>query len=81
MLHNQNGPRGVEPKPRFKIAPFDGVTAPDLSLQKIVAKILLGPSTLSPLAHRSVARMLEVIGKPELTDRLVASTIPLRPTP
>jgi hypothetical protein len=78
MLHYLNGPRGVEPKFRFKVAPIDGLTAADLSLNKIIAALLLGPSTSSPLAARAVARMLDVIGKPELKDRLFASTIPLR---
>jgi Protein of unknown function (DUF2971) len=80
MLHYLNGPRGVEPKLRFKVAPIEGVTSSDLSLDKILAAILLGPSTSSPLAVRSVERMLDVIGKPELKKRLFASSIPLRAT-
>lgn len=79
MQHYLNGPRGVEPRLRFRVAPIEGLTAPDLSFNKIVAAILLGPSTSSPLAVRSVARMLEVIGKPELKNRLIASSIPFRP--
>jgi hypothetical protein len=79
MLHYVNGSRGVEPKLRFKIGYIEGLTAPDLSLGKIVSAILLGPSTSSPLAKRSVERMLTLIGKAELIDRLHASTIPLRP--
>jgi hypothetical protein len=79
MMHYLNGPRGVEPKLRFKVSHIEGMTASDLSLNKIIAAILLGPSTSSPLSVRSVARMLEVIGKPELKDRLFASSIPLRP--
>jgi len=78
ILHYLNGPRGVEPKLRFAIRPIDGLTDPDLSLEKIVNAILLGPSTSSPLAARSVARMLDVIGKAALKDRLFASTIPYR---
>jgi len=80
MFHYANGPKGVEPKLRFKIAPIEGVTASDLSLNKILASILLGPSTSSPLAKRSIERMLEVIGKPELKERLIASSIPFRAT-
>lgn len=75
-----NGPRGVEPKLRLKIEPIDGFTAPDLSLDKILKSILLGPSISTPLAIRSVERMFDLIGKPELKERLVASTIPLRTT-
>jgi hypothetical protein len=78
MLHYFNGPRGIEPKLRYKVAPVERVTAPDLSLEKLLSAILLGPSTSSLLARRSVERMLEVIGKPELKDRLFASSIPFR---
>ncbi len=80
MQHYLIGPRGVEPKLRYKIAPIEGVTSPDFSFDKILAKIILGPSTSSPLAIRSVERMLDVIGKPELKERLIASSIPLRAT-
>lgn len=80
MQHYLNGPRGVEPKLRFKVAPIEGLTAPDLSFDKILSAIILGPSISSPLAVRSVKRMLDLIGKPELKNRLVASSIPLRAT-
>jgi Protein of unknown function (DUF2971) len=76
--HYLNGPRGVEPKLRLKIAPMAGVIGPDLSLDKVIASILLGPSISGPLAVKSVERMLEVIGKPELKSRLFASSIPFR---
>jgi Protein of unknown function (DUF2971) len=75
-----NGPRGVEPKLKFRLEPMEGVTGADFSLDKILASILLGPSTSHLLAFRSVQRMLDLIGKPELKQRLIASTIPLRPT-
>ena len=75
-----NGPRGVEPKRKFKLEPMAGVTAPDFSLNKILANILLGPSASFIMAVRSVGRMLDLIGKSELKDRLIASSIPLRVT-
>jgi DUF2971 family protein len=78
MLHYHNGPRGVEPKLKLKIGQIPNVLAGDISLDKIVASILLGPSTSSLLARRSVDRMLEVIKKASLKDRLYSSTIPLR---
>lgn len=80
MQNYLNGPRGVEPKLRLKIEPVDGLMAADLSFEKILDAILLGPSASSPLAVRSVERMLDVINKPEFKERLFASTIPLRPT-
>ncbi len=77
-LSYHNGSKGIEPKLRFKVEPIGGLTAPDLSLGKLISAILLGPSMSSALAHRSVARMLELIGRPELIERLHASGIPFR---
>ena len=78
MQHYRNGPRGVEPKLRFKLAPMEGVTGIDFLPANILANILLGPSTSYALTFRSVERMLDLIGKSELKERLIASTIPLR---
>jgi len=72
------GRHGVEPKLRFKVAPIDGVTAVDFSLSKLVHQILLGPSISSQLAITAVRRMLEKVGKPELCERVFASTTPYR---
>lgn len=72
--------RGVEPKLKFKLGPTEGWTSGDLSLDNLLIKILLGPSVSSPLSLQSIRRMLEVIGRPELKDRVVASSIPLRAT-
>jgi hypothetical protein len=69
---------GVEPKLKLKIAPLAGVLAEDLSLEKIVHSLLLGPTTSSNLARNSVRRMLVLLGRPELAERIIASTIPLR---
>jgi hypothetical protein len=72
------GRHGVEPKLRFKVAPIDGVTANDFSLSKLVHRILLGPSLSNQLAITAVRRMLEQVGKPELCERVFASTTPYR---
>jgi len=79
MLNYHNGPRGVEPKLRFKVVPNNGITSSDFSFDKIISSIILGPTTKSILAFRSVERMFELIGKSELKDRLRSSTIPFRP--
>ena len=71
--------RGVEPKLKLKIASLPGIFADDLSLEKIVAKIILGPSLSSVLANSAVLRLLEVNGRTEPAKRVVASTIPFRP--
>ena len=73
-----NGPRGVEPKLKFKFEAISGVTDPEFSLDRILSKVILGPSISSVLAQRSIERMFEVIKKPDLRERLVASSIPFR---
>jgi hypothetical protein len=50
-----------------------------LTLDRLLVRIILGPSHSSPLAKRSVERMLEKIGKPDLKKKLYSSGIPLRP--
>lgn len=74
------GDRGVEPKLKYKIGHLAGVSAPDLALERVLDRIVLGPSLSSPLAKRSVERMLEIIGKPDFKPLLRTSGIPLRPT-
>jgi hypothetical protein len=78
MLHYAIGKNGVEPKLKFKISPIDGLTQSDLSLEKIVHQIILGPSISSPLAVNAVHRMLKSVGKNELAEKLTASTTPYR---
>ncbi len=74
-----NGPRGIEPKLRFEVRPIPGLTIPDLSLETLVSAILLGPTVSSPLALASAKRMIELIPRPGLVDRVHASSIPFRP--
>lgn len=78
MFSYYNGPRGVEAKLKFPIKPIAGLTADDLSLEKITAAILLGPTTSSPLALDAVKRMLTDTKHPALIPLVRASTIPLR---
>lgn len=72
------GEAGVEPKLKFKVEPISGVSASDLSLEKLINRIILGPTTSSALSKMSVVRMLKLLGRDTLADRVVASTIPLR---
>lgn len=78
MLHYSIGRNGIEPKFKLKIQPIKGVTSDDLSLDKIVSQIILGPSISNPLAVNSVRRMFETVGKHELANKLIASTTPFR---
>jgi hypothetical protein len=44
-----------------------------------IDRVILGPSFLSsPLARGTILRMLDVVGKSELKDRIKSSTIPFR---
>lgn len=79
MKHYHNGPRGVEPKLKFKVKPIENFTTDDLRLSTIIDSIILGPSTSSPLAVRSVERMMDKLHKSDLKDRVYPSSIPLRP--
>lgn len=78
MFNYAVGPRGIEPKLRFKVGPIDGVTAADFSMTSLVDRIILGPSLSTQLAVTAVRRMLEKNNKPELSQRVVASSTPYR---
>jgi len=78
MLHYAIGTRGVEPKLKYKIQPIEGLTEDNISLEKIVYQIILGPSISNPLAMNAVRRMLEKVGKSDLAKKLIASTTPFR---
>ena len=79
MLHYAVGSRGIEPKLKLKVKPIEGVSRPDLSLETIVAHIILGPTVSTPVAVSSVRRMLEKLAKAQLAQRVIASTTPYRP--
>jgi len=78
------GPRGLEPKLKYKFGPAlrpESGTGDDLEtgvLSDILEFIILGPTVSSPLARSSFTRMLQRIGKGNLSDRVFPSTIPLR---
>lgn len=80
-LSHHIGPRGIEPKLKLKIGPIADVTSDKFNLDTLLENIILGPSLSTPLAFQSVSRMLEGVGKANFKNRLIASTIPLRPTP
>jgi hypothetical protein len=79
FLSYQVARQGIEPKFKFPIKPIPSVSGPDLSLDTLLERIVLGPSLSSPLARKSVERMLDSVGKPQFKGRLHASRIPLRP--
>jgi hypothetical protein len=79
MFNYSIGSRGVEPKLKFKVLPIKGFTADDISLTKIIDRIILGPSISSPIAVAAVLRMLDVVKHMGLKPKLISSTIPFRP--
>jgi hypothetical protein len=72
------GANGIEAKLKFKVAPVVGATADDLSLSKIVARIILGPTISSPMAMTAFKRLLFQHGEMALVASVVASSIPFR---
>jgi hypothetical protein len=80
MLSYAVGPRGIEPRLKLKIAPLPGLLAEDMSLEKLVDRIILGPSQTSVLALPTVRRMLAQEGMATLSGRVWTSTTPFRAT-
>jgi hypothetical protein len=78
MLDYAIGQRGIEPKLKFIVRPIEGLTAADLSLDKLVERIILGPSLSNSLAVSAVKRMLTKVGKDAMISKVVASTTPFR---
>lgn len=78
MLGYAMGPHGIEPKFKLKVGPIDGITDQNFLLEKMVSKIILGPSVSSPIAKMCVERMLKTCNKQELVNKVTNSTIPFR---
>lgn len=71
--------RGAEPKLKLQVRPLKGVFSEDLIFDKIVDRVILGPTTSTVLAANTVKRILEQKGKGILAEKIVPSTIPFRP--
>ena len=76
QLHYAISKRGIEPRLRFSTDVIAGPRSP-LKLEQMVQRIILGPVLATPLALRSVARMLEVY-QPAWSERVRRSTTPYR---
>lgn len=70
--------KGVEPKLKLRLDQIPS-TSSVLTLETLIDRIILGPTVSSELSMRSLKRMLEIKGKPELVDKVFASSIPYRP--
>jgi hypothetical protein len=74
QLHYDISGRGIEPKLRFSTGTLDGNAPP---LEDLVERIILGPVLATPLALRSVQRMLELF-QPAWAGRVFRSSTPYR---
>jgi hypothetical protein len=74
QLHYAIGGRGIEPRLRFTT---ESLGAPGVVLQEMVQRIILGPVLATPLALRSVERMLELY-QPAWATRVARSSTPYR---
>jgi hypothetical protein len=76
QLHYAIGPRGIEPRLRFTTDALASASEGP-ALRDMVQRIILGPVLATPLALRSVVRMLELY-QPAWTDRVARSSTPYR---
>lgn len=72
------GGRSVEPRLRFQLSATTGIAGVDFSLEKIVDRIILGPTSSSRLAIAGFLRLLDSTNHPSLKERVRASSIPYR---
>ena len=77
QLHYAIGPRGIEPRLRFSTNALGAPGGQGPTLQQMVRRIILGPVLATPLALRSVARMLEIY-QPAWAGRVKRSSTPYR---
>lgn len=70
--------KGVEAKLKLRLGEIQGLVSKPISIDSIIAMIILGPTISSVLAASSIRRMLEVARPGSLAEKLVASSIPFR---
>jgi hypothetical protein len=78
MLGYAIGARGIEPKLKLDLVRLGKIVGQDLSPQRILSRLILGPSISSPLLRATVIRMLETLGLGGLSDKVVTSETPYR---
>lgn len=72
------GPRGLEPKLKLNLSKLETTLQADLSWDRVIERIILGPSISNPLMRSTVARMLETLSLSSLSNKLYASGTPYR---
>lgn len=78
MLCYSIGKRGIEPKFKYSVKPLEGSPNQDVSMEKVIHKIILGPSAAGALSIEATRRMFEKVGKKSLISKLVPSSVPYR---
>jgi hypothetical protein len=71
------GARGIEPRLRFTVGALASPGAEAPPIEDLVERIILGPVLATPLALRSVQRMLEIY-RPAWANRVARSSTPYR---
>ncbi len=79
MLHYAKTSRGLEPKFKFKFKSLPSISTGDFSISSLTHKIILGPTFSSPMAKSTFEKMLTIVGKQELIEKVSVSDIPFRP--
>ncbi len=78
MIGYWTGPRGPEPKLKLTLRDMPGFAEGTLALDKIVDRLILGPTNSSPLSQAVMHRVLVKCGQSALSDRIYGSGIPYR---
>lgn len=79
MLGYAKTARGLEPKLKFKFKSLESISTGEFSISSLTHKIILGPAFSSPMARSTFERMLDIVEKPELKEKVSVSDIPFRP--
>lgn len=79
MLGYAKTNRGLEPKLKFKFKSLPSITTGEFSISSVTHKIILGPSFSTPMSKSTFEKMLILLGKPELINKVSVSDIPFRP--
>ena len=78
MLSYEVSQKGVVPKLKLRIAPIPNVPSAELTLERLIHRIILGPIASTAMAAKAVARMLVHAERPLLAERIAPSSIPFR---
>jgi len=78
MFGYAHGKLGLEPKLKLKLNSSTPYFPPDFRFTDVVHSIIIGPRASSPLSVFATHRMLEQIGKGDLSERVHECKIPFR---